>query len=94
MSLSKVNKKRGNSKEDKPKSVPRQLFVVRHGERIDFAFGRVWMEDCFDDKGYFTVLFLKVLLFCFAGFKISVFVMRFRTQDTGLYFLIELNIKT
>ena len=62
LSLSQVNKKRGNSKEEKPKSVPRQLFVIRHGERIDFAFGRVWMEDCFDDKGTETVVISQ---FCF-----------------------------
>ncbi|BFZ05450.1 hypothetical protein BsWGS_08490 [Bradybaena similaris] len=29
----------------------RRLFVMRHGERCDFAFGRSWMNKCFDEKG-------------------------------------------
>ena len=46
-----MNKQRGSSKEEKPKPSPRQLYVFRHGERMDFVFGRVWVEECFDSKG-------------------------------------------
>jgi len=30
---------------------PRLLFVVRHGERIDFTFGKDWMQNSFNSAG-------------------------------------------
>ncbi|KAH3887013.1 protein UBASH3A homolog [Dreissena polymorpha] len=34
-----------------PTAAPRKLVVMRHGERMDFVFGRSWVELCFDEQG-------------------------------------------
>ncbi|XP_064619988.1 ecdysteroid-phosphate phosphatase-like isoform X2 [Lineus longissimus] len=33
---------------------PRHVYVLRHGERIDFTFGRRWLEECFDEQGNYS----------------------------------------
>jgi len=31
-----------------------KIVVVRHGERVDFTFGDIWIDKCFDSHGKFT----------------------------------------
>ena len=50
--LMQVDKKRVGSDTKKQ----RQMFVIRHGERVDFVYGRGWVDKSFDDKGIFINL--------------------------------------
>ena len=38
-----------------------RLFCIRHGERVDFAFGPSWAETAFDKSGIVTDFSLSLL---------------------------------
>ncbi|KAK3084423.1 hypothetical protein FSP39_013314 [Pinctada imbricata] len=39
---------------------PRCLYVLRHGERIDFALGKSWFDMCYDDEGKYSQVNLNM----------------------------------
>ena len=41
-----------NKKKPQQPRQPRKIFVVRHGERVDFTFNN-WIQHCFDQSGQF-----------------------------------------
>ncbi|XP_059163205.1 ecdysteroid-phosphate phosphatase-like isoform X2 [Physella acuta] len=46
--------KTSSIKEENGLQFTRRLFVMRHGERCDFAFGKQWVARSFDEKGNYT----------------------------------------
>ena len=53
---------------------PRLLFVVRHGERIDFTFGKDWMQNSFNSAGmcYYTTLLIITILIKYCKFWLKI----------------------
>lgn len=57
------NKVLKTKKTDECKNTPREprhLFVMRHGERCDFALGRDWVDSCFNSAGRYNRINLNL----------------------------------
>ncbi|XP_036359529.1 protein UBASH3A homolog isoform X2 [Octopus sinensis] len=57
------NKLLKNKKSEENQNIPREprcLFVMRHGERCDFALGRDWVDSCFNSAGRYSRINLNL----------------------------------